>query len=111
MQSGFFIHRGDIIREKGRIGTAAGTVGKDVDATHSHPATDVDRVFKLFAGLAGKAYDGPPFQDPAKMGAVLSAAAALLALGLGYLLKVKDGAGARSDSPEPDPPEPGESAQ
>lgn len=43
--------------------------------------------------VAGKAYTGPPFQDPAKMGAVLSAGVAFLAFGLGYLLKVKGGAG------------------
>ena len=45
--------------------------------------------------VAGKAFtDDSPFQDPAKMGAVLSAGVALVAFGLGYLLKVKDGAGA-----------------
>ena len=43
--------------------------------------------------LAGKAFAGPPFQDPAKMGAVLSGGVALLALAAGALLKVKDGAG------------------
>ncbi len=39
--------------------------------------------------VAGKAFDGPPFQDPAKMGAVLSGGVALLALVAGALLKVK----------------------
>jgi len=43
--------------------------------------------------LAGKAFAGPPFQDPAKMGAVLSGGVALLALAAGALLRVKDGAG------------------
>ncbi len=43
--------------------------------------------------LAGKAFTGPPFQDPAKMGAVLSGGVALLALAAGALLRVKDGAG------------------
>lgn len=42
--------------------------------------------------VAGKAFTGPPFQEPAKMGAVLSAGVAAIALVLGYLLKVKDGA-------------------
>ena len=42
--------------------------------------------------VAGKAFAGPPFQDPAKMGAVLSAGVAALAFGMGYILKVKDGA-------------------
>ena len=45
--------------------------------------------------VAGKAFSGPPFQDPAKMGAVLSGIVALLALIVGSLLKVKDGAGVR----------------
>lgn len=40
--------------------------------------------------VAGKAYDDPAFQDPAKMGAVLSASAAILAFVVGRLLKVKD---------------------
>lgn len=40
--------------------------------------------------VAGKAYDDPAFQDPAKMGAVLSASAAVLAIALGRMLKVKD---------------------
>ncbi len=43
--------------------------------------------------VAGKAFTGPPFQDPAKMGAVLSAGVAVLALSLAAVLKVKDGAG------------------
>ena len=43
--------------------------------------------------VAGKAFSGPPFQDPAKMGAVLSAGAGVLALAVGHILKVKDGAG------------------
>ena len=43
--------------------------------------------------VAGKAYPGPPFQDPAKMGAVFSAGAALLAILLGAALRVKDGGG------------------
>ncbi len=47
--------------------------------------------------VAGKAFTGPPFQDPAKMGAVLSAGVALVAFGLGYILKVKDGAGSDTD--------------
>ncbi len=47
--------------------------------------------------VAGKAFTGPPFQDPAKMGAVLSAGVAVLAFGLGYILKVKDGAGAAAE--------------
>ena len=41
--------------------------------------------------VAGKAYDDPAFQDPAKMGAVLSAGAAIIAFAAGRLLKVKDG--------------------
>ena len=40
--------------------------------------------------VAGKAFAGPPFQEPAKMGAVLSGLVALVALGLGAALKVKD---------------------
>ena len=40
--------------------------------------------------VAGKAYDDPAFQDPAKMGAVLSAGAAIIAFAAGHLLKVKD---------------------
>ena len=41
--------------------------------------------------VAGKAYDDPAFQDPAKMGAVLSAGAAIVAFIFGRLLRVKDG--------------------
>lgn len=41
--------------------------------------------------VAGKAYEDPAFQDPAKMGAVLSAGAAIVAFIVGRLLKVKDG--------------------
>ena len=40
--------------------------------------------------VAGKAYDDPVFQDPAKMGAVLSVGAAIIAFGFGRLLRVKD---------------------
>ena len=40
--------------------------------------------------VAGKAYEDPAFQDPAKMGAVLSAGAAIVAFAVGRLLKVKD---------------------
>ena len=40
--------------------------------------------------VAGKAYDDPAFQDPAKMGAVLSAGAAIIAFFVGRLLRVKD---------------------
>ena len=43
--------------------------------------------------VAGKAFVGPPFQEPAKMGALFSGLIAFLALGLGAVLKVKDGAG------------------
>ena len=43
--------------------------------------------------LAGKAFAGPPFQDPAKMGAVLSGLVGLVAIGAGAIVKVKDGAG------------------
>jgi NhaA family Na+:H+ antiporter len=49
--------------------------------------------------VAGKAFTGPPFQDPAKMGAVLSAGVALLALALAAVLKVKDGGGDRVNLP------------
>ena len=45
--------------------------------------------------VAGKAFPGPPFQDPAKMGAVLSGLVGLLALIAGAILKVKDGAGSK----------------
>ena len=41
--------------------------------------------------VAGKAYDDPAFQDPAKMGAVLSAGAAVIAFIVGRMLRVKDG--------------------
>ena len=41
--------------------------------------------------VAGKAYEDPVFQDPAKMGAVLSASAAVVAFVIGRILKVKDG--------------------
>ena len=41
--------------------------------------------------VAGKAYEDPVFQDPAKMGAVLSASAAAVAFIFGRLLRVKDG--------------------
>ena len=41
--------------------------------------------------VAGKAYEDPAFQDPAKMGAVLSAGAAIIAFAVGRFLKVKDG--------------------
>lgn len=47
--------------------------------------------------VAGKAFEGTNFQDPAKMGAVLSAGAGLLALAAGKILKVKDGAGQTAD--------------
>ena len=40
--------------------------------------------------LADKAFPGPPFQDPAKMGAVLSGGVAFLALMAGALLRVRD---------------------
>ena len=44
--------------------------------------------------VAGKAFtDESPFQDPAKMGAVLSAGVAIIAFVLGYILKVKGGEG------------------
>ena len=41
--------------------------------------------------VAGKAYEDPVFQDPAKMGAVLSAGAGVIAFIVGRLLKVNDG--------------------
>ena len=61
-------------------------------------------VSALIAGLgltvalfvAAKAFSGSPFEDPAKMGAVLSAGVALLAFAAGWLLRVKDGAGANA---------------
>ncbi|NQW22975.1 MAG: Na+/H+ antiporter NhaA [SAR202 cluster bacterium] len=40
--------------------------------------------------VAGKAYTDPVFHDPAKMGAVLSASAAIIAFAVGRFLKVKD---------------------
>ncbi|MFQ6027989.1 MAG: Na+/H+ antiporter NhaA [Dehalococcoidia bacterium] len=57
-------------------------------------------VAALIAGLgltvalfvAGKAFSGPPFQDAARMGAVLSGSVALLALAVGAAFKVKEGA-------------------
>ena len=50
--------------------------------------------------VAGKAFTSDsPFQDPAKMGAVLSAGVALVAFAIGYLLKVKDGATAGAENP------------
>ncbi|MCI0866883.1 MAG: Na+/H+ antiporter NhaA [Chloroflexi bacterium] len=45
--------------------------------------------------VAGKAFPGPPYLDPAKMGAVLSGGVAVLAVAAGYILKIK-GAGARN---------------
>ena len=39
--------------------------------------------------VANKAYDGPPFQDPAKMGALLSVGAAVSAFVVARLLKIK----------------------
>ena len=48
--------------------------------------------------VAGKAFTGPPFQDPAKMGALLSAGAAVVAFAAGRALKVKDG-GSREVEP------------
>ena len=44
--------------------------------------------------VAGKAFPGAPFQEAAKMGAVLSGLIAILAIGAGAALKVKDGSGA-----------------
>ena len=63
-------------------------------------------VVGLIAGLgltvalfvAGKAFPGPPFQDPAKMGAVLSGGVALLALVAGAVLQVKSSADSRCAS-------------
>ena len=49
--------------------------------------------------LAGKAFDGPPFQEPARMGAVLSGGVALIAFVAGYALKVKDGGQASPEAP------------
>ena len=45
--------------------------------------------------VAGKAFAGPPFLDAAKMGAVLSVVAGLVALIAGAIAKVEDGAGTR----------------
>ena len=41
--------------------------------------------------VAGKAYEDPVFQDPARMGAVFSASAAVVAFIVGRILRVKDG--------------------
>ena len=41
--------------------------------------------------VAGKAYEDPAFQDPAKMGAVLSILAGIIAYAAGRFLKVKVG--------------------
>lgn len=49
--------------------------------------------------VAGKAFTGPPFQDPAKMGAVLSAGVAVVAFAVGRALKVKDGGGRKVNPP------------
>ena len=46
--------------------------------------------------VANKAYEGPPFQDPAKMGAVFSAGAAVLAFAVARLFRIK-----RSDEVTP----------
>ena len=43
--------------------------------------------------VAGKAFDGPPFQDPAKLGAVLSAGVAVLAFASGKLLDLRERTG------------------
>ena len=48
--------------------------------------------------VAGKAFSGPPFQDPAKMGAVLSGGVALLALVAGAALKLKSSVESPDDS-------------
>ena len=48
--------------------------------------------------VAGKAFTGPPFEDPAKMGAVFSIGVALLAFVAGALLKVRTGAGPGRDT-------------
>ena len=48
--------------------------------------------------VAGKAFAAESaFQDPAKMGAVLSGGVAALAFAVGWALKVKDGAGPRTE--------------
>ena len=44
--------------------------------------------------VAGRAFQDSPFEEPAKMGAVLSAGVALLAYAVGAALRVRDGAGA-----------------
>lgn len=49
--------------------------------------------------VAGKAFTGPPFLDPAKMGAVFSGGVAFLALAAGYLLKVKGQVSATTTTP------------
>ena len=49
--------------------------------------------------VAGKAFTGSPFEDPAKMGAVFSIVVALLALAAGAALKVKDGPGVTAAGP------------
>ena len=46
--------------------------------------------FTVALFVAQKAYEGPPFLDPAKMGAVLSVSVALLAFIVGAVLRVKD---------------------
>ncbi len=43
--------------------------------------------------VAGKAFDGPPFQDPAKLGVVLGAGIALLAFASGRLLNLREMSG------------------
>ena len=49
--------------------------------------------------VAEKAFPEPPFDNPAKMGAVLSASVALLAFIAGAALKVKDGGGSAGQTP------------
>ena len=49
--------------------------------------------------MAGKAFDGPPFQDPAKMGAVLSAGAAVLAFACGRFLDLREEPGPPTKAP------------
>ena len=48
--------------------------------------------------VSEKAFSGPPFQEPAKMGAVLSGGVALLAFVAGALLRVKDPPGSGTGS-------------
>ena len=48
--------------------------------------------------VSEKAFSGPPFQEPAKMGAVLSGGVALLAFVAGALLRVKDPPGSGAES-------------